>query len=128
MSLISSLCRRVFIAARLSPLLKQNFQQDVVKTTTLLNVNHQHQVQQTAGLKRRLGINRMCKDCKVTRFRGRLAVVCPTHPRHNQLQWGRGQDKQLHKPYPWRWLDPFEKKYSDLGVWNEDRYSKTFED
>lgn len=81
----------------------------------------------TRGMKRLVGLHKRCADCKFTRQNGRLMVLCETHPRHNQMQWGRKGQKRLHKPYPWRWPDPFEKKYSQ-GMFNEDRYMHAFKD
>ena len=81
---------------------------------------------QTVNFKTLVGIHRRCRDCRITRVDNRLAVLCETHPRHKQIQMGKKASKRLHKPYPWRWPDPFDKKYA-LHRFSEDRYLKAFE-
>ncbi|NWS39796.1 RM36 protein, partial [Probosciger aterrimus] len=39
-----------------------------------------------AGLKSKVSLRRRCKDCFIVRRRGRLYVICKTHPRHKQRQ------------------------------------------
>ena len=79
------------------------------------------------GMKHIVGVHRRCRDCKFTRVNNRLAVVCSTHPRHNQIQQGKAASKRFHKPYPWRWPDPFDKKYGKLR-YEENRYLAAFYD
>lgn len=79
----------------------------------------------TAGFKRHSGVHRRCPDCRMLRVNNRLTVLCDTHPRHKQIQMSRRGQKRLHKTYPWRWPDPFDKKYGSPFSW--DRYEKAFE-
>ena len=78
-----------------------------------------------ASFKRHVGVHLRCPDCRFTRIDNRLAVLCKTHPRHKQIQQGNEKSKRVHKPYLWRWPDPFDKKY--LNNRHEDRYVKAFE-
>jgi len=80
-----------------------------------------------AGLKRHVAVHRRCPSCQILRIDGRLSVRCEEHPRHNQMQFGRTGQKRIHKPFPWRWPDPFDKKYGSKSTFYEDRYSKAFE-
>lgn len=77
------------------------------------------------GLKRHVAVHRRCEDCRIVRPHGRLMVQCDKHPRHNQLQFGRPGQYRIHRVYPWRWPDPFEKKYSH-GPFYQDRYLEAF--
>ena len=82
----------------------------------------------TAGLKHVKAVHRRCEDCQVIRHEGRLAVSCPTHGRHNQIQYTKVPSlRRLHKPYPWRYPDPFQRKYSSASEWYADRYMNTFQ-
>ena len=79
-----------------------------------------------ASMKYHVGVHLRCPDCRFTRIDNRLAVICKTHPRHKQIQRGKKESRRIHKPYPWRWPDPFDKKYRD-SIHHEDRYIKAFE-
>ena len=80
-----------------------------------------------ATMKYHVGVHLRCPDCRFTRVDNRLAVVCKTHPRHKQIQKGKGASRRIHKPYLWRWPDPFDKKYTNIKF-NEDRYIAAFQD
>jgi len=79
-----------------------------------------------ATMKYHVGVHLRCPDCRFTRVDNRLAVICKTHPRHKQIQRGKGPSRRIHKPYRWRWPDPFDKKYTNIKF-NEDRYIEAFD-
>lgn len=96
------------------------------RCSTILSLMPQTTIVPAAGFKYQVSIKPRCEDCYSTRINNRRAILCRTHPRHKQIQQGKGCSKRIHKTYLWRWPNPFEKKYPST-IYSEDRYIKAFE-